>query len=128
MSCRISGLLVTIPLPRGKKSLPTMFSSTEDLPEDWEPTTTWRGSQCHIKLCEGGEPYNLRQIQTIIADSIENQILKFIDYSKQVFTKGSHGVVLGVDEDPLARKVQSRRGVVASTSFEMKFPRCAPKE
>lgn len=24
----------------GRKSLPTMFSRTEDLPEDWEPTVT----------------------------------------------------------------------------------------
>ena len=40
MSCRINGLLVTIPLPRGRKSRPTIFSRTEDLPEDCEPTTT----------------------------------------------------------------------------------------
>jgi hypothetical protein len=26
--------------PRGRKSLPTKDSRTEDLPEDWEPTTT----------------------------------------------------------------------------------------
>ena len=56
MSCSISGLLVTIPVPRGRlgrvsipgangvhgesyKSLPTMFSSTELFPLDCEPTT-----------------------------------------------------------------------------------------
>jgi hypothetical protein len=42
MSCRMSGLLVTIPLPRGRKSLPTIFSSTDDFPDDCEPTTTWK--------------------------------------------------------------------------------------
>lgn len=41
MSCSTRGLLVTIPLPRGKKSLPTIFSSTDDFPDDCEPTTTW---------------------------------------------------------------------------------------
>lgn len=40
ISCRMSGLRVTIPLPRGRKSRPTIFSRTEDLPEDCEPTTT----------------------------------------------------------------------------------------
>jgi len=44
MSWRMSGLRVTIPLPRGRKSRPTMFSRTEDLPEDWEPTTTLKGN------------------------------------------------------------------------------------
>jgi archaellum biogenesis ATPase FlaH len=70
----------------------------------------------------------LRQIQTVIADGVENQILEFIDYSKQILAKGCHLVVLGVDEDPVAERVQSRRSVVASTSFEMRLPRCAPKE
>ena len=40
MSWRMRGLRVTMPLPRGRKSRPTIFSSTEDFPEDWEPTTT----------------------------------------------------------------------------------------
>ena len=42
----------------------------------------------------------MRQIQTVIADSVENQILEFIDYSKQILAKGCHLVVLVVDEDP----------------------------
>ena len=33
-----------MPLPRGKKSLPTIFSSTEDFPEDCDPTTTYQAS------------------------------------------------------------------------------------
>ena len=38
-NCRTSGQRVTIPLPRGRKSLPTMFSNTELFPLDWPPTT-----------------------------------------------------------------------------------------
>ena len=34
LSYKTSGHLVTIPDPRGKKSLPTIDSSTEDLPVD----------------------------------------------------------------------------------------------
>eukprot|EP00035_Acanthoeca_spectabilis_P018611 m.397231 g.397231 ORF g.397231 m.397231 type:complete len:88 (-) comp16772_c3_seq52:1504-1767(-) len=36
----MSGTRVTIPDPRGKKSRPTMDSSTDDFPELCEPTTT----------------------------------------------------------------------------------------
>jgi hypothetical protein len=32
-----SGLLVTTPEPLGKKSRPTMFSKSDDLPDDWVP-------------------------------------------------------------------------------------------
>lgn len=39
-NCRINGLLVTIPEPRGNMSLPHIASRTEDLPADWDPTTT----------------------------------------------------------------------------------------
>ena len=38
------GLLVTIFVPRGKKSMPTMLSRTLDLPEDYPPITTIYGS------------------------------------------------------------------------------------
>lgn len=41
---RIIGLLVTIPVPLGKKSLPIMASRTELLPVDWAPTTTSWGN------------------------------------------------------------------------------------
>lgn len=33
------GRRVTMPVPRGRKSRPTMFSKTELLPLDWEPIT-----------------------------------------------------------------------------------------
>mmetsp|Transcript_21622 Transcript_21622/g.69619 ORF Transcript_21622/g.69619 Transcript_21622/m.69619 type:complete len:219 (-) Transcript_21622:130-786(-) len=39
ISWRTSGRRVTMPLPRGRKSRPTMFSNTELLPLDWPPTT-----------------------------------------------------------------------------------------
>jgi hypothetical protein len=95
MSCRISGLRVTIPLPRGRKSRPTIFSRTEDLPEDCEPTTTLGRDQCQVEGRQGGHSYNLREVQTVIADSVKNQILQFIDYSKQILTKRCHLAVLG---------------------------------
>jgi len=38
------GRLVTTPSPLGKKSRPTIDSSTEDLPADWDPNTTILGS------------------------------------------------------------------------------------
>ena len=43
INCKTKGLRVTIPVPLGKKSLPTMFSSTDDLPQDWDPTTAKMG-------------------------------------------------------------------------------------
>jgi hypothetical protein len=43
-----------------------------------------------------GRIYNLRKIQAVIADSVEDQILKFIYYPKQVLTEGRHlGVLRG---------------------------------
>lgn len=36
MSCKTSGRLVTMPVPRGRKSLPTILSNTELFPELWE--------------------------------------------------------------------------------------------
>ena len=49
MSCNTRGLLVTIPEPRGRKSLPTKFSSTEDLPADCPPTTAICGRSRDIE-------------------------------------------------------------------------------
>ena len=46
-SCSTSGRRVHIPAPRGKKSLPTMASSTLDLPLLWPPTTTIWGRVSH---------------------------------------------------------------------------------
>ncbi len=40
LSCSTSGHLVTMPWPLGRKSRPTICSSTDDFPVDWEPITT----------------------------------------------------------------------------------------
>ena len=34
---------MTIPVPRGRNDLPTIASSTDDLPDDWSPITTMDG-------------------------------------------------------------------------------------
>ncbi len=74
MSCRMSGRLVTMPVPRGKlhsqyqrhlpslkpmsyKSLPTMFSSTELFPLDCDPTTAIWGRSIGFWTC-GNETVN----------------------------------------------------------------------
>ena len=43
------GHLVTIPVPLGKKSLPTIDSITELLPEDYAPTLTIEGSSMQLR-------------------------------------------------------------------------------
>ena len=48
ISWRTSGLRVTIPEPRGKKSLPTKFSKTDDFPADCPPTTAICGKSKDI--------------------------------------------------------------------------------
>jgi len=45
----IRGHLVTIPLPRGRKSRPTILSKTELFPLDWAPTTTIYGSSIELR-------------------------------------------------------------------------------
>ena len=40
---------MTMPVPLGKKSLPTMFSRTDDLPADWEPITVNNGKSRSVK-------------------------------------------------------------------------------
>lgn len=52
ISWRMRGRRVTMPLPRGRKSRPTMFSRTEDLPADCEPTTTCRAVSSAISRKE----------------------------------------------------------------------------
>lgn len=105
ISCRINGRLVTIPLPLGKKSRPTIFSSTDDLPEDWEPTTTYTSKL--VKICwnqqyymqlvpfryilrQSKRTYDLRQVEGVIADGVENKILKLVDSDKQIISEWGH--------------------------------------
>lgn len=40
--------------------------------------------------------YNLREIQAVIADGVEDQILQLIDYSQQIFPESCHGVEVEV--------------------------------
>lgn len=64
-----SGHLVTIPLPRGKKSFPTIDSTTLLFPLDWEPTETMMGSSMLLRaLIESNASYSL--ITTGIRESI----------------------------------------------------------
>jgi hypothetical protein len=69
-----------MPLPRGRKSRPTMFSRTDDFPEDCDPTTTWNRGISTSQRVRGVPAYNLRKVQTIIADGIEDKILQLVDY------------------------------------------------
>jgi len=39
---------------------------------------------------QGETVYNLRKVQAIIADGVEDEILQLVDYPKQIFTKGRH--------------------------------------
>lgn len=80
ISWRMSGRRVTMPLPRGRKSRPTMFSRTDDFPEDCDPTTTWNRGISTSQQVRGVPAYNLRKVQTIIADGIEDKILQLVDY------------------------------------------------
>lgn len=71
-----------------------MFSRTEDLPADWEPTTTWiirvsLGRQESIRRMKNA--YNLRKIQGITADGVEDKILQLVDGAEQILAEGSHG-------------------------------------
>lgn len=43
-----------------------------------------------ISTASGTSAYNLRKVQTIIANSVEDEILQLVDYPKQVLTKGRH--------------------------------------
>lgn len=65
-----------------------MFSSTEDLPDDWEPTTTWAQvlATMNAEPAGGFEAYNLGQIKRIVADSVEDQVLQLVHHPQQVFS------------------------------------------
>lgn len=90
------GRLVTMPLPRGKKSRPTMFSRTDDLPADWEPTTTYgKKSESNPEGGQRGEPgldtHDLRQIQGVATDCVEDEVLQLVDSIEKVVSEGCHG-------------------------------------
>jgi hypothetical protein len=41
-----------------------------------------------------GTPYNLRQIQGIIADCVEDEVLEFVDYMEKILAQVGHGECL----------------------------------
>lgn len=43
------------------------------------------------KLQENRGAYNLRKIQGVIANGIENQVLQFVDNSQEIFPERRHG-------------------------------------
>lgn len=72
-----------------------MFSRTEDLPEDCEPTTTCGFVSYLPSIPSHPEnTYNLGEIQAIISNGIKDQILQLVDYAEQIFTESCHFEVL----------------------------------
>ena len=69
-----------------------MFSRTEDLPEDCEPTTTCEDVS-GVYQDEGrvnGVAYDLRKVQGVVADGVEDEILQLIHHLQQLLTKRRH--------------------------------------
>ena len=69
-----------------------MFSRTEDLPEDCEPTTTYERVS-GVYRDDGrvdGVAYDLRQVQGIVADGVEDEILQLIHHLQQLLSKRRH--------------------------------------
>jgi hypothetical protein len=89
-----------------------MFSITEDFPDDCDPTTTWESQHCCTDVAaslglpiQGGHPapvalrqqsrttYNLRQVEGVISDGVENQVLEPVDNVEQLLTQRRHDAV-----------------------------------
>ena len=70
---------------------------------------------------EGGTN-NLREIQRIIADGVEDQVLQLVDHTEQVFSEGSHSCecVFG------GGRRRRRRGCRVPRSRLQAGLRCAP--
>lgn len=77
-----------------------MFSRTEDLPADWEPTTT-----CAKLVSTGGvsvkgegpnaRAYNLGEIKRVVANGVEDKVLQLVDRRQEVVAQCSHDAGLG---------------------------------
>lgn len=84
-----------MPLPRGRKSLPTMFSRTEDLPADWDPTTTLGTALAFRDRILLQKPqlgsHNLWKVEGVAADGVEDQVLQLVDSGEQILAERSHG-------------------------------------
>lgn len=61
-----------------------MFSRTDDLPDDCEPTTTFSMVSEIWPVERGLETYNLWEVQGVIPDSVEDQILELIDHTEEI--------------------------------------------
>jgi hypothetical protein len=53
--------------------------------------------------------YNLREIQRVIADSVEYKILQFVDNRQQVVAEGSHGSGCAICDWPNGRSMAGTR-------------------
>lgn len=97
-----------------------MFSRTEDLPEDCEPTTTYTesGQRREVPrpdlLATG--PYNLWEVKRIAADRVEDQVLQLIHDAEEVLAQGRHGAV---------ERVCKTRGLL-QIRVAMEYGSCAP--
>ena len=81
-----------------------MFSRTEDFPDDCEPTTTYNGQlrfTCSSIIVL--EAYNLRKVERIVADGVEDQILKLVHSCKEILSQASHFPGRGLVERKVAR-------------------------
>ena len=54
-----------MPDPRGKKSLPTTLSKTEDFPELWPPTTAMAGRESHSVGSALFSPWSPKAVQAL---------------------------------------------------------------
>jgi len=54
-----------IPDPRGKKSLPTTLSNTEDFPELWPPTTAIAGRESQRVGSALDSPWSPKAVQAL---------------------------------------------------------------
>lgn len=71
-----------------------MFSRTDDLPDDCEPTTTWTRlvskNTSSERLCTR-TAYNLREIKRVVADGVEDEVLQLVHHAQQIGTERCHG-------------------------------------
>lgn len=79
-----------------------MFSSTDDFPDDWEPTTTCFVVRDQYVSYSMFMPYNLWKVQRVVANSIEDQVLELVHHSKQILSQCCHICVLCVCSESFA--------------------------
>lgn len=62
------------------------------MPADWEPTTTCREvSKTPTTWQQNGQgAYDLWQVQGVVANGVEDEVLKLVDGDEQILAEGSH--------------------------------------